>query len=69
MYAINKEDVDTANNTFDKLDTLGSYRPYFAHSPYSAARPKEIYPQILKDLSTLMEIVDMIISYLDSRKA
>jgi hypothetical protein len=59
--AFAKMDIDLANDLYDQLDEIGTYKPLFAHDFSSPRGIREIYPQVLNDAEQLLELCVLIL--------
>jgi len=60
-------DLDSAGRLFDELSSIGNYVPYFAHSPSAIGSLRKVYPQVVDDLSVVLELLEDVITYLELR--
>lgn len=60
--------LDLAERLFEELNGIGDYIPYFAHSPSAANGVRKIYPQVADDLSTVLALVESVITPLEQRR-
>lgn len=58
-----------ASDLFDRLESIGSYMPYFAHSFSAKAGVRKVYPQVVDDLCILLDIVNSVTAHFEQRLA
>ena len=58
--AFSRQDFGRANELITKLDRIGLYVPYLAHDWHSEGGHRAMYPQILDDLTQMLELIDAV---------
>ena len=60
-------DLDLADRLFGELNRIEDYIPYFAQVPSTTGSVRKVYPQVIDDLSIVLELTDSVIGHLEQR--